>query len=87
MFTTPTLLGIRAINIALRLISNLPRAWKLMENIHDIFFENLPTSLKEGAKALSSLKAFTISKTLFSSKALSIHTTSSSSIESKDHLI
>jgi hypothetical protein len=54
-----------------------------MENVHDIFFENLLANLKEGqrkavrAGALSPFRAFTTSKTPLCSKALSIQIASS----------
>ena len=35
-----------------------------MENIHDIFFENLPTSLKEGQKAFITIQSFHYLKNL-----------------------
>jgi hypothetical protein len=68
----------------------LTSSMTLVENIHDIFFKNFLTRLEEShrekpswPRALSPFKAFTISKTPLSSKALSIHIASSASIELK----
>jgi len=72
----PGFFCIREMEVALRLFPNIP-SMGIMEDIHNVSFEYLPTSVEETHRkiiktwSLAKLKAFTTSKTLAFSKGLS----------------